>query len=155
MHLGVAQLVARYLGVVEAASSSLVTQTISSVHNESDEHSIFFCLYFVVWSRISALFLLLCRGGQIVHRNALSALKGDLTLSVPFGDLQTTNEAIMDDHALCAVLARSLNLIYLNFLDQFTKDHGVECFHLHKTPYRLDKVLFGLTLLRKAIELFA
>ena len=28
-----AQLVARYLGVVEAASSSLVTQTISSVHN--------------------------------------------------------------------------------------------------------------------------
>ena len=32
-HLGVAQLVERYLGVVEAASSSLVTQTISSVHN--------------------------------------------------------------------------------------------------------------------------
>ena len=32
-YLGVAQLVARYLGVVEAASSSLVTQTISSVHN--------------------------------------------------------------------------------------------------------------------------
>ena len=27
LHLGVAQLVARYLGVVEAASSSLVTQT--------------------------------------------------------------------------------------------------------------------------------
>ena len=34
--LGVAQLVARYLGVVEAASSSLVTQTISSVHNETE-----------------------------------------------------------------------------------------------------------------------
>ena len=33
-HLGVAQLVARYLGVVEAASSSLVTQTSSEVHNE-------------------------------------------------------------------------------------------------------------------------
>ena len=44
------------LGVVEAASSSLVTQTISSVHNESDEHSIFFCLYLIVWSRFSALF---------------------------------------------------------------------------------------------------
>ena len=44
------------VGVVEATSSSLVTQTISSVHNESDEHSIFFCLYFVVWSRFSALF---------------------------------------------------------------------------------------------------
>ena len=29
-----AQLVARYLGVVEAASSSLVTQTSSEVHNE-------------------------------------------------------------------------------------------------------------------------
>ena len=32
-HLGVAQLVARYLGVVEAASSSLVTQTMMSIHN--------------------------------------------------------------------------------------------------------------------------
>ena len=32
--LGVAQLVARYLGVVEAASSSLVTQTKTRVHNE-------------------------------------------------------------------------------------------------------------------------
>ena len=32
-YLGVAQLVARYLGVVEAAGSSPVTQTISSAHN--------------------------------------------------------------------------------------------------------------------------
>ena len=32
-YLGVAQLVARYLGVVEAAGSNPVTQTISSVHN--------------------------------------------------------------------------------------------------------------------------
>ena len=33
-NLGVAQLVARYLGVVEAARSSRVTQTSSEVHNE-------------------------------------------------------------------------------------------------------------------------
>ena len=33
IRLGVAQLVARYLGVVEAVGSSPVTQTISSVHN--------------------------------------------------------------------------------------------------------------------------
>ena len=45
INLGVAQLVARYLGVVEAARSSRVTQTISGVHYESDEHPIFFCLY--------------------------------------------------------------------------------------------------------------
>ena len=32
-YLGVAQLVARYLGVVEAASSSLVTQTKKSLEN--------------------------------------------------------------------------------------------------------------------------
>ena len=32
-NLGVAQLVARYLGVVEAASSSLVTQTRKSIGN--------------------------------------------------------------------------------------------------------------------------
>ena len=36
-HLGVAQLVARYLGVVEAASSSLVTQT--SIFNEMHKKS--------------------------------------------------------------------------------------------------------------------
>ena len=35
INLGVAQLVARYLGVVEAARSSRVTQTSSEVHNES------------------------------------------------------------------------------------------------------------------------
>ena len=42
------------VGVVEAASSSLVTQTISSVHNESDEHSIFFAYI----SSFGAVFLL-------------------------------------------------------------------------------------------------
>ncbi len=40
-HLGVAQLVARYLGVVEAASSSLVTQT---KNEHSSECSFFFVL---------------------------------------------------------------------------------------------------------------
>ena len=35
-YLGVAQLVARYLGVVEAAGSSPVTQTISSIHKGFD-----------------------------------------------------------------------------------------------------------------------
>ena len=59
----------------------------------------------------------------------------------------------MNDHALCAVLTRSLDLIYLNFLDQFTKDYRVQCFHLHKAPNSLDKVLFGLSLLRKAVKL--
>ena len=114
---GVAQLVARDVWDVDAAGSNPVTPTISSVHNESDEHSIFFCLYFVVWSRISALFLLLCRGGQIVDRYALSALKSYLALSVPFGNLQTAYKAIMDDHALCAVLARSLYLIDFNLFN--------------------------------------
>ena len=32
------------LGVVDSASSSLVTQTIASVHNFKNEHSLFFCL---------------------------------------------------------------------------------------------------------------
>ena len=127
--------------MLEAASSSLVTQTISSVHNESDEHSIFFCLYFIVWSRISALFLLLCRGGQIVHRNALSALKCDLTLSVPFGNLQTTNKAVMDNNSLCTVLSRSLDLINLNLLDQFAKDHRI-----HFLNYRINSVLQSIYL---------
>ena len=44
-HLGVAQLVARYLGVVEAASSSLVTQTKTRVHNKPS-----FFFYFIAKS---------------------------------------------------------------------------------------------------------
>ena len=59
--LGVAQLVARYLGVVEAASSSLVTQTSSEVHNEPPNFLYFtgFFGYFGVHtaSETSAIFL--------------------------------------------------------------------------------------------------
>ena len=61
-HLGVAQLVARYLGVVEAASSSLVTQTSSEVHNEPPNFLYstgFFGLFGVCTaSKTSAIFLL-------------------------------------------------------------------------------------------------
>ena len=53
---GVAKVVSRIVRDDEIAGSSPVTSTISSVHNESDEHSIFFCLYFFISSRISALF---------------------------------------------------------------------------------------------------
>ena len=48
-HLGVAQLVARYLGVVEAASSSLVTQTKKEIRK-----NLLFSLFFsqkLVFSR--------------------------------------------------------------------------------------------------------
>ena len=76
----------------------------------------------------------------MVHRNALSALKGDLTLSMPFGDLQTTNEAIMDNNPLRAVLAGFLDLIDLDLFNEFTKDHGVKRFRLHKTPYCFEKI---------------
>ena len=115
----------------------------------------FFAYIFLFRAGFLLFFLLLCRGGQIVNCYALSALKGDLSLSVPFGNLQTANKAIMDDHALCAVLARSLNLINLDLFNQFTKDDGVQRFHLHKAPYRLDEVLLGLPLLSKAVELFS
>ena len=151
----VAQLVARVLWEHDVAGSNPVIPTISSVHNESDEHSIFFAYNFLFGAGFLLFFLLLCRGGQIVNRNALSALKGDLSLSVPFGNLQAAYKTIMDDHALCAVLTCSLDLINLDLFDQFTKDHRVQRFHFHKTPYRLDKVLLGLALLRKAIEFFA
>ena len=61
-HLGVAQLVARYLGVVEAASSSLVTQTSSEVHNEPPNF-LYFTGFFGIFgvctaSKTSAIFLL-------------------------------------------------------------------------------------------------
>ncbi len=52
MYLGVAQLVARYLGVVEAESSSLVTQTKIGVFNKPP---IFF--YFLSFSRKCSVFV--------------------------------------------------------------------------------------------------
>ena len=57
-----AQLVARYLGVVEAASSSLVTQTSSEVHNEPPNF-LYFTGFFGLFgdctaSKTSAIFLL-------------------------------------------------------------------------------------------------
>ena len=68
-----AQLVARVLWEHDAAGSSPVTPTISSVHNESDEHSIFLPIFRCLEQLFCSF--LLCRGGQIVYRNALSALK--------------------------------------------------------------------------------
>ena len=56
-HLGVAQLVARYLGVVEAASSSLVTQT---KIGGSTEPPIFF--YFLAESLEISRFLIYTMG---------------------------------------------------------------------------------------------
>ncbi len=43
-HLGVAQLVARYRGVVEAAGSSPVTQTKKSVENAQFSTDFLFCI---------------------------------------------------------------------------------------------------------------
>ena len=61
-NLGVAQLVARYLGVVEAASSSLVTQTSSEVHNEPPNFLYFTGFFGILGactaSKMSAIFLL-------------------------------------------------------------------------------------------------
>ena len=50
-YLGVAQLVARYLGVVEAASSSLVTQTRKSIENS--RFLCFFLLFLTVFHTFS------------------------------------------------------------------------------------------------------
>ena len=50
-HLGVAQLVARYLGVVEAASSSLVTQTRKRESYDS-RFSLFHQVFPHFWVRI-------------------------------------------------------------------------------------------------------
>ena len=55
---GVAQLVARDVWDVDAAGSNPVTPTISSVHSQSDERSIFFCPYWIAWSRDSTLFVM-------------------------------------------------------------------------------------------------
>lgn len=64
-------------------------------------------------------------------------LRGDI--HIPFGNLQTADETVMNDHALSPVLARSFNLINLYLFNQFTKNDGVQRFHLHKAPYRLTK----------------
>ena len=75
-YLGVAQLVARYLGVVEAASSSLVTQT---KIGGSTEPPIFF--YFLANS------LEISRFCDIDYRNILPFLSGRLCLFLGNDDM--------------------------------------------------------------------
>ena len=67
--LGVAQLGARYLGVVEAASSSLVTQTKTRVHNEPS-----FFFYFLAKS------LEISRFRDNDYRHILPCLPGRMCL---------------------------------------------------------------------------
>ena len=57
-NLGVAQMVARYLGVVEAAGSNPVTQTSASVLNANELRTLAFSLH-----KVNALYamLILCR----------------------------------------------------------------------------------------------
>ena len=74
-------------------------------------------------------------------------LRGDI--HIPFGNLQTTYETVMDNHALCAVLARSFNLINLYLFNQFTKNDGVQRFHLHKAPYGYKENDFDLQIIDK------
>ena len=100
------------------------------------------------------MYSILSRGFR-VHRYTLSALKSYLALSVPFRDLQAAYKTIMDNNSLRAVLACSLDLIDFNLFYQFTKNHGVQRFHLHKASYRLDEVLLGLPLLSKTIKFCA
>ena len=76
IYLGVAQLVARYLGVVEAASSSLVTQTKTRVHNEPS-----FFFYFLANS------LEISRFCDIDYRNILPFLSGRLCLFLGNDDM--------------------------------------------------------------------
>ena len=64
-----AQLVARYLGVVEAASSSLVTQTKTRVHNEPS-----FFFYFLAKS------LEISRFRNNKYRHILPCLSGRMCL---------------------------------------------------------------------------
>ena len=68
-YLGVAQLVARYLGVVEAARSSRVTQTKTRVHNEPS-----FFFYFLSKS------LEISRFRDIDYRHILPCLSGRMCL---------------------------------------------------------------------------
>ena len=53
------RLVARYLGVVEAASSSLVTQTMLNVHNGLNRYEHSFFMHISVWSRFCLLFFVM------------------------------------------------------------------------------------------------
>ena len=88
-----------------------------------------------IFKKVTPLELLQAKSENAVSliRNTINKLKATNEAiaaeheanDVKIANLQTTNEAIMDDHALCAVLARSLDLIDFNLFYQFTKDNGI------------------------------
>ena len=106
IYLGVAQLVARYLGVVEAAGSSPVTQTSSEVHNEPPNF-LYFTGFFGLWSvctasKTFAIFLL-----------KIGSKSGTTTCLTTYGDFCTfqlifdISKAVVASCVYCLIYNRS------------------------------------------------
>ena len=113
---GVAQLVARLLWEQNAAGSSPVTPTISSVINESENTRFFVYEYFIFGAGFPAPFLFLAYRHLIADSHTLTGIKSMLS-DVSIGEINRADEAVMNDDLLRAVLARSLNLMNFDLVD--------------------------------------
>ena len=127
----------------------------SSVHNAT-EHSyvkeqskgLFLCYFYGAvcpgGATSAAPFLLSGLADQILNGHTLAAVQHHIVRVVLYlGDIQDTDEVVMDHKPLRPVLSGSLGLIYVNPLHKLMQDGGRQRFHLHELPHRFQKLVFA------------
>ena len=118
---GVAQLVARLLWEQDAAGSSPVTSTISSVHNGFELWTLdFFVIssFFVMYGAgFEACSFVLCGFGNILDCYSFSGIC--FVIASAFGYLNIPNEFVMDHNSLTAVFTNTFSLINRYLIYEF------------------------------------
>lgn len=120
---GVAQMVARMVRDHEAASSSLATPTISSVHNGFELWTLdFFVImsFFVMYGAgYYACSFVLCGFGNILDCHAFSGIC--LVITSAFGYLNIPDKFVMDHNPLTAVFTNTFGFINRYLVYEFPK----------------------------------
>ena len=122
-------------GGQEVASSSLVTPTILSVHNQPEswsEHSIFLPLsLFVCTSRIFLQLFLLCGYAFGIYYTAT------LVSSIP-------HEFVTYPYLLLSVLACAHDFVHINAVNEFSQKRRQKLIHPHKFSDGDNEFLFSM-----------
>ena len=111
-----------------------------------------FCLSsFLCFFSVVAVVYLDRRAGDILHRYALPRVLRKAGLFVR--DLEIPDKAVVDHHALGAVLAHALGLVYLDPVDQLGQKILRQRLHLHKPADRADELVSLVAAVVKVFQL--
>ena len=139
-------MVARLLWEQDAAGSSPVTPTISSVHNGFKLWALdFFAIssFFVMYrAGFKACSFVLCRFGNIPDGYAFSCIC--LVIASAFGRLNISGKFVTDHYSLATVFTDALGSISHYLIYEFPKTWSSQLLHFHKSSDSADKSVFTL-----------